>query len=135
MSNKYINQRFFLSLISIFYCAFASASWIPIIRHFTPKNYGAGTQNWDMVEQVNGWMYVANNYGLLETDGCHWNLYGISNSTAVRAITTDRNGNIYVGGTDEFGVFSSNGLGGLTYRPLSVNIPERYRQFGEVWRV
>ena len=132
---KYNCKRIFLCILFLLFFSTSFANWIPIICHFTPKNYGAGTQNWDMVEQVNGWMYVANNYGLLETDGCHWNLYGISNSTAVRAITTDRDGNIYVGGTDEFGVFSSNGLGGLTYKPLSVNIPERYRQFGEVWRL
>ena len=80
--------------------AVTHASWSPIIRHFTPKDYRADTQNWDIVEQVNGWMYVANNYGLLETDGCHWNLYGISNSTAVRATTIDKDGSIYVGGTD-----------------------------------
>jgi ligand-binding sensor domain-containing protein len=131
----YKSTRLLVILIGLSISAFTHASWSPIIRHFTPKDYGAGTQNWDIVEQVNGWMYVANNYGLLETDGCHWNLYGISNSTAVRATTIDKDGSIYVGGTDEFGVFYSDSLGGLKYQQLSTNIPERYRQFGEVWRL
>ena len=131
----YKRTRLLVILIGLNMSAVTHASWSPIIRHFTPKDYGAGTQNWDIVEQVNGWMYVANNYGLLETDGCHWNLYGISNSTAVRATTIDQDGSIYVGGTDEFGVFYSDSLGGLKYQQLSTNIPERYRQFGEVWRL
>ena len=129
------STRLLVILIGLSISAFTHASWSPIIRHFTPKDYGAGTQNWDLAEQVNGWMYAANNYGLLETDGCHWNLYGISNSTALRAITIDKVGNIYVGGTDEFGVFSGDSLGGLRYQALSTNIPERYRKFGEVWRL
>lgn len=66
--------RLLIILIGLFVHSVAYADWTPVIRHFTPKNYGAGTQNWDIVEQVNGWMYIANNYGLLETDGCHWNL-------------------------------------------------------------
>lgn len=132
---KRIFSKLLVILLGIGISATAYASWSPIIRHFTPKNYGAGTQNWDMAEQANGWMYVANNYGLLETDGCHWNLYGISNSTALRAITIDKDGNIYVGGTDEFGVFSGDSLGGLRYQALSTHIPERYRKFGEVWRL
>lgn len=127
--------RLLIILIGLFVHSVAYADWTPVIRHFTPKNYGAGTQNWDIVEQVNGWMYIANNYGLLETDGCHWNLYGISNSTAVRSITLDKDGNIYVGGTDEFGVFCADELGKLSYKRLSNNIPERYSQFGEVWRL
>ncbi len=131
----YKRTRLLVILIGLNMSAVTHASWSPIIRHFTPKDYRAGTQNWDIVEQVNGWMYVANNYGLLETDGCHWNLYGISNSTAVRATTIDKDGSIYVGGTDEFGVFYSDSLGGLKYQQLSTNIPERYRQFGEVWRL
>lgn len=112
-----------------------SAGWTPMVRHFSPNDYGAGTQNWGIIEQENGWIYVANNYGLLEADGSRWQLYGISNSTAVRSVARGEGGEIYVGGTDEFGVFSPNDYGVLTYRSLSDSLPERYRQFGEVWKM
>ena len=137
MDNVYKNtwKRYLLLLISISLSSLLSANWTPIIRHFTPKNYEAGTQNWDIVEQSNGWIYIANNYGLLETDGCRWNLYGINNSSALRSVTLDNEGNIYVGGTDEFGVFRADGLGGLKYENLSVYVPSSYRHFGEVWRL
>lgn len=127
--------RFIFFLVGLFINTFLMASWTPLIHHYTTKNYAAGTQNWDIIEHTNGWMYVANNYGLLEYDGSHWSLYGIANSTALRSITLGSDGQIYVGGTDEFGVFRANELGRLQYTNLSVYVPERYRNFGEVWHL
>lgn len=128
-------MRFYSLLLTLLCSALSMAAWSPMIRHLSPQDYAAGTQNWDMIEHTNGWIYVANNYGLLETDGAKWQLYGIHNGTAVRSLALGDDGAIYVGGTDEFGVFRSNGFGGLSYENLSVHIPERYRHFGEVWRL
>ena len=128
-------RRIQLLVCLLFITIAAHADWTPVVRHFTPNDYGAGTQNWGIIEQENGWIYAANNYGLLEFDGSRWQLYGISNSTAVRSVARGKGGDIYVGGTDEFGVFSPDGYGGLTYRSLSDSLPARYRQFGEVWKI
>ena len=68
-------QRFTLLMIALVHSAIMSAVWSPIIEHFSPQDYKAGTQNWDIVEQYNGWIYIANNYGLLEYDGSYWRLY------------------------------------------------------------
>ena len=133
--SKDCTMRFYHLLLALIYSTISMAAWSPIIRQFSPQDYAAGTQNWDIVEHTNGWIYVANNYGLLETDGTQWQLYGIHNGTAIRSLALGKDGAIYVGGTDEFGVFRSNGLGGLIYENLSTNIPERYRHFGEVWRL
>ena len=45
------------------------AEWVPMVNSYTTDVYGAGTQNWGIVQQKNGWIYAANNYGLLEYDG------------------------------------------------------------------
>ncbi len=111
------------------------AAWTPAVHHFAPDVYGGGTQNWAMAQQDNGWIYVANNYGLLEYDGSAWNLYGVSNSTAVRSVVRGNDGTLYVGATDEFGLFAPNERGELVYRSLADSLPARYRQFGEVWRL
>lgn len=123
------------TLITFLFPLITLAAWTPTLHHFSPADYSAGTQNWDMVQQSNGWMYVANNYGLLETDGFSWRLYGIHNATAIRSVALGNDGAIYVGGTDEFGVFMPNELGELQYQNLSLQLPERYRQFGEVWQL
>lgn len=112
-----------------------NATWVPMVRHFSPNDYAAGTQNWSVVEQKNGWIYAANNYGLLEFDGSYWRIYGINNSTAVRSVARDTAGTLYVGGTNEFGAFYPNEEGTLTYHCLSDSLPTRYRQFGEVWNI
>lgn len=109
------------------------AAWTPAVHHFKPDAYGGGTQNWAVVQQDNGWIYAANNYGLLEYDGSAWNLYGVNNSTAVRSVARGSDGTIYAGATDEFGVFAPNERGELVYRSLADSLPPRYRQFGEVW--
>ncbi len=109
--------------------------WVPETENYTPDDYKAGTQNWNILQHPNGWIYAANNYGLLEYDGARWHLYGIGNSTVVRALATDTEGRVYAGGTDDFGYFTPNAFGGLDYHTLTEQIPERYRQFGEVWRI
>lgn len=113
----------------------AEAAWQMPVTNFTRQEYAAGTQNWDMAQQQNDWIYVGNNYGLLEYDGTRWKLYGLWNSSAVRSVKVAENGEIFCGGTNEFGVFRSDGLGGLTYEPLSVHLPEADSGFGDVWGI
>ncbi len=37
--------RLLILLIGLFVHSVAYADWTPVIRHFTPKNYGAGTMD------------------------------------------------------------------------------------------
>jgi len=126
-----------LVLFCLFLCLYAQAqAWNIPVENFYPKAYHGGTQNWQIKQQRNGWMYFANNYGLLEYDGKQWNLYGIWNSSVIRSIEiVSEDSLIYVGGTNEFGYFKPNNQGGLTYRPLSNQLPEEYRNFGEAWNL
>jgi len=111
------------------------ANWNAVVRNYAPQDYQAGAQNWGIAEQKNGWIYIANNYGLLEYDGCHWNLYGLSNSTAVRSVTIGEDGKVYAGGRNQYGYFVPNELGQMVYTSLSDSIPSAYQEFGEVWRI
>lgn len=111
------------------------ALWQTPVVHFTRKNYGAGTQNWGIAIASNNWSYVANNYGLLEYDGDRWHLYGMPNSTAVRSLMIGLDGRIYVGATNEFGIFAANAVGGLDYHSLSDSLDRKYAGFGEVWNI
>ena len=103
-----------------------------MLTNYFQKEYNGGTQSWQIKQQQNGWMYFANNYGLLEYDGNSWQTYGIWNSTVIRSLEIDNKGTIYVGGADEYGKFTPNKFGSLDYTPLSNTIPQRYKTFGEV---
>lgn len=119
----------------LFSSAEAVATWQLPVTNYQMQDYGAGTQNWCIAQQGNDWMYVGNNYGLLEFDGTRWRLYGIWNSTHILSVRIGEAGRIFVGGDNEYGYFESDGLGGLTFRPLSTALPEAYRNFGAVWGI
>ncbi len=131
----YIMKR----LITLFFCLSlllpSYGSWQFPVTNFKQKEYSAGTQNWMIEQQQNGWLYFANNYGLLEFDGIQWRTHGIWNSTVIRSVESAPDGTLYVGGSNEFGRFKSDKLGGLTYEPLSLDIAQKYKNFGEVWNI
>jgi len=127
-------KSFFVFLLFLFVSPIYG-SWTPVVNNFEVKDYQAGAQNWGIAVQKNGWIYIANNYGLLEYDGCQWRLFGLSNSTAVRCVTIDDSGRIYAGGRNQYGFFTSNRMGELAYTSLSDSLPRTYKDFGEVWRI
>lgn len=113
----------------------AQASWQIPVTNFSRETYGAGRQNWAIAERADGWIYVANEYGLVEYDGARWSLYGLNNSSSPRSVKVTESGDVYCGGANEFGVFTSDGLGGLKYENLSKLMPDADRDFGDVWGV
>ncbi len=125
--------RFLIQLVILFFCFHLYAE-VPVVT-YSPADYDAGMQNWSVDVQHNGWIYVANNYGLLEYDGDHWQLYGIWNGTVIRSVSIAESGDIYVGATNEFGRFRPNDHGGLSYDNMSLSVPAGKQFFGEVWNI
>ena len=46
----------------------------PFLTYFGPADYDAAGQNWAIIEDERGVIYVGNNVGLLEYDGVSWRL-------------------------------------------------------------
>ncbi|MGV3541399.1 MAG: ligand-binding sensor domain-containing protein [Rufibacter sp.] len=107
----------------------------PLIRNFKPEEFKGGIQSWGIVQDDRDLLYVANNFGLLEFDGATWNLYSPKSGTKVRAVHVGQNHQIYVGGQADFGYFVPNPQGELQYVSLADSLPEKYRNFDEVWRI
>lgn len=104
-------------------------------KYYSPKEYGAGTQNWCAVQDRRGVMYFGNAYGVLEFDGAGWRLYEVSNQTAVRSIAIGSNGVVYVGAFGEMGYMQPDALGQMRYTSLMPKVDSCYRNFKEVWGV
>src|SRR5690242_2200201 len=81
----------------------SSSPGLPFIRNFQAEQYKAGLQNFNIVQDRRGLIYVANNYGLLEYDGDQWRTYGVKSGTKVRSLAIDGRGRIYVGCQGDFG--------------------------------
>lgn len=101
--------------------ASARADWERNVVNYTRQTYRAASQNWDVMQQSNGWMYFANNKGLLEFDGSNWALYSM-NGVKPKAIAPAQDGRIYAGGLKEFGYFEPDKNGRLQYTSLSDKI-------------
>ena len=126
-------------LLSILLCAFFSYAQSPLalpqIENYSYGDYKGGIQNWDVAQDKKGVLYFGNNDGLLTFNGSFWNLYHLPNFTVVRSVEIDANDRIYIGGQDEIGYFFPNKAGRLTYHSLMHLIPEKERQFADVWNV
>jgi ligand-binding sensor domain-containing protein/DNA-binding CsgD family transcriptional regulator len=107
----------------------------PFIRNFSKHEYRAGTQNWAVAQDQKGFMYFANNEGLLVFDGVQWELYRMPNLSMVRSIYIDDKGEIYIGAFNEIGKMVPDENGKLVYHSLKDKIPPEYRNFDDVWNI
>ena len=53
----------------------AHGEWQRAVVNYDRHAYGAANQNWGLQQSDNGWIYAANNRGLLEFDGSGWTLW------------------------------------------------------------
>ena len=59
---------------------------LPDVINYSKQSYAAGLQSWDIKQDANGIIYVANNEGLLSFDGKYWNNHPLPNKTNVRSV-------------------------------------------------
>ena len=109
-------------------------SGAPIMRQFLPQEYKAQGQNWALIQNRRGLMYVGNNDGVLEYDGERWRLIPIANQTTARSLCIDENDRIYVGAVGEIGYLDTDKVGTTHYVSLTSRLPFEDRKFSEVWR-
>lgn len=121
-----------ICLIFVLMCLPVWSSWQRSITNYPRHSYKAASQNWTVTQCDNGWMYFANNKGLLEFDGTNWSVYPIHNAK-MRAVKAGNDGRIYVGGLQQFGYFVPNPLGRLDYVCLSDSIDRT--KIGNIWNI
>lgn len=121
--------------LPVFSIAQSHFSGLPFVRNFQTVEYKAGIQNWDIIQDKRGLVYVGNNFGLLEYDGHRWQTYGVKSGTKVRSVAIDSRGRIYVGCQGDFGYFFPDGAGRLTYTSLADSLENKYRNFDEAWSI
>ncbi len=93
---------------------YAGDRGLPLVRSYTPEEYQAGAQNFDIAQDARGVLYFANLSGALAFDGAWWHVVELPNHSAVFAIESDAAGHILAGGVGELGILDDN-----RYRSLS----------------
>ena len=128
-------RRIFIFLLFPLHIVGQNTIGFPEVINYTRQEYKGGLQNWDITQDRNGIIFIANNEGVLSYDGKYWQQYPLPNKTIVRSIQTDSLGRIYVGGQDELGYFAAGKNGFLEYHSFTALIPAKERSFGDVWDI
>jgi signal transduction histidine kinase/DNA-binding response OmpR family regulator len=102
-------------------------------KNYSHKEYDGGSQNWSVLQDKRGIIYIANANGLLEFDGASWRLINIPNSE-VRSMAIDNNGTIYIGGNNEIGFLAPDSRGALLYKSLVDRLENNQKNFSYVWK-
>ena len=130
-------NKIIITLI-IFSIPFLAAAQIleeafPFIQNYTVADYKKGNQNWDIIQDKRGLIYVANNDGLLEFDGITWRVIKGTSSTVISSLAINEEGTIFVGGKSEIGFLKLDSIGDLNYTSFLNKVPEEYHNFDRVW--
>ena len=136
---KLLIQLFTLALVNLMPVCMQATGLLeyasPAIRHFHKSDYKAGNQNWSIVQDANGFVYVANTNGLLQFDGERWKKYELPGSPIIRAVNADANGRIYTGSLDDFGYWEKDQFQNLHYHNLSRLVDNHSFGDEEIWKI
>ncbi|MCP4214292.1 MAG: response regulator [bacterium] len=121
---------FLLSLFpALNYC---QGHGLKYIRNFDTAKLGFHPQNWSVLQDKRGFIYVGNHYGILEFDGVSWRNIDLPN-WSVSSLSIDEKGTIYVGGNNELGFLAPDETGALVYQSLLRHIPSEKQDFSNIW--
>jgi serine phosphatase RsbU (regulator of sigma subunit) len=103
-----------------------------LITNYTPEEYGGASQNWSIVQDNRGVIYVGNEGAVLEYDGKKWSKIENNNGSYIKSLAVDNKGTVYVGGINEFGFLKPDKKGKMTYEELSTNIDSSFK---DIWNI
>jgi signal transduction histidine kinase/DNA-binding response OmpR family regulator/ligand-binding sensor domain-containing protein len=101
-------------------------------KNYTRQEYGGHNQNWAVLQDKRGIIYVANQEWIMEYDGVSWRKISVPNLT-VRSMAIDEVGTIYVGGKDEIGFLAPDSKSTLQYMSLLDHLDANKKSFSRAW--
>ncbi len=84
---------------------------LPEIIHYDTKDMGFGAQSWDIEQDENGVVYVANENKVLIFDGSKWNSVATNNAMVNRSLFVKNKDSIYFGADGHFGLLIDDDTG------------------------
>jgi len=110
-----------------------SNSCIPTMNFYDKSDYKGANQSWTIAQNKQGFLYFANSMGLLEFDGCEWELY--PTPSLLRSIVLADDNIIYGGMKNDFGYWKEDpSIRKLSYtslaKQLNLNLTD-----DEIWKI
>jgi signal transduction histidine kinase/DNA-binding response OmpR family regulator/ligand-binding sensor domain-containing protein len=104
------------------------------LKNYSRSDYKHHAQNWSIVQDSRGIIYVGNLAGVLEYDGVSWRIFENVPNKSVRSMSIDNTGTIYIGGIDEIGFLKPDAKGALYYVSLLPEVDKNKRNISTVWK-
>lgn len=115
--------------------AYANTNLNPEVTTYNALDYGSHAKNWSIVSDSLGYLYCANQKGLLQFDGYNWEINQLPNNGIIRSVYIDNKGYIYTGSLEEFGYWVRDEFGKLRYTSLSAKIENFKFHNQEIWKI
>ena len=126
-------QQILILLFSVF-LGYLNAQTLPPIQVYSPEDYNADNQNWQISQSKSKFIYVANNRGLLEYDGSDWHLYESLNKSIIRSVKVIGD-KIFTGCYMDFGYWNKNSFGKLEYVSLLPKLEQKIEEDEQIWNI
>ncbi|XWN38432.1 MAG: triple tyrosine motif-containing protein [Balneola sp.] len=92
---------------------------VPIYQYYSEDDHDAHQQNWDAVQDTNGYIYISNGEGVLKYDGKNWKHIHIGNTGRSTSLFVSSKGHIFANGQYDFGFLEPDSLNQLAFRSIS----------------
>lgn len=138
MNSQTLKFIFLVIIASIYACDGYAQSGFPSIQNFSPKEYRSddylsSPQNWGVIEDDHGRMFISNTNGVFVYDGVHWQQVAGTEDLWLFKFAKDSSGVIFTGGKDEIGLFFADSLGKLVFKSLTDRLPAEIKDFSRVY--
>lgn len=100
-----------------------STKGLPLIKNHTLEDYPTLFHNYQITQDTQGILFIANDNGLIEFDGLNWRQYQLPEQIAIKAVAF-HNKRIYVAGNSELGFFEPDKQGHLGFISLAKQIKQ-----------
>src|SRR5580698_7909971 len=114
-----------------------SEKGLPFVTNFHPNDFHSYPQNWAVIEDNRGLIYIGNQGYILEYDGVKWKKIPVAanGTVAIRSLAKNKKGVIYYASISDFGYLSIDSLGQAKANSLLKYVPPALRNFNDVWTV
>lgn len=107
---------------------------LPKITHYDTKNMGFNAQSWDIKQDENGLVHIANGNQILIFDGKDWTSVDTNPEMVNRSLFVKNKDTIYFGADEHHGMLIKNGYEDYTIQPLRNNKKDVVADIEEYWR-
>lgn len=124
-----------LGLVTVQMCA----SWadkstgLPVLQYFSAKELGPGEEEWLVLEDRFGRLFVGGEDSLQVFDGQSWRSFPVGTGRSLLALAFGTDGRLWAGAMNEIGYFTEESLGLFQYHSLISRLPKDHQLVGVVW--